>query len=186
MNLFYILIICITLDAFLFMMEKGASVRKINLIYCIRHSTIFAGISTLMFLLGKGLGLIVFSKQLVRFHACISVIILLSISLFVFIKALKRKDFIERLDLDFNCKESAKKALITSIDTCLIGVYSIILKNPLFLQMGSVFIITFILIFIAIYIGYTQGALYQKVLSYITATIYFIIACIQLIGIVMR
>ena len=106
---FLILFICITLDAFVYMLEKGATIRKINLFYCFKHSFIFAIINVFMFLIGKGLGQIIFTNNLFRFHSFVSLIILLSISFFTFALTAKKKDFVEKLDLSFNIKIVSNK-----------------------------------------------------------------------------
>ena len=181
---FLILFICITLDAFVYMLEKGATIRKINLFYCFKHSFIFAIINVFMFLIGKGLGQIIFTNNLFRFHSFISLIILLSISFFTFALTAKKKDFVEKLDLSFNIKNSIKQAFITSLDTCLLGVYFAVLQTSIPLILICIFLITLVMILSALYIGYTQGAAYQKIIGYLTSIIYFIFAMIHLLGLI--
>lgn len=182
---FLILFICITLDAFVYMLEKGATIRKINLLYCFKHSFIFALINVFMFLIGKGLGYVIFAKNLLRFHSFVSLIILLSISFFTFALTTKKKDFVEKLDLSFNIKNSIKQAFITSIDTCLLGVYFAVLQVSVPIILIIIFIITLIMILSALYIGYTHGAAYQKIIGYITSVIYFIFAMIHLFTLIL-
>lgn len=181
---FLILFICINLDAFVYMLEKGATIRKINLFYCFKHSLIFAVINVFMFLVGKGFGQIVFTKNLFGLHSFISLIILLSISFSTFAITSKKKEFVEKLDLSFNIKNSIKQAFITSIDTCLLGVYFAVFQTSFPLILLSVFLITLVMIYSALYIGYTHGAAYQKVIGYITSIIYFIFAIIHLLSLI--
>lgn len=181
---FLILFICITLDAFVYMLEKGATIRKINLFYCFKHSFLFAVINVFMFLIGKGLGQIIFTNNLFRFHSFVSLIILLSISFLTLLSTTKKKDFVEKLDLSFNIKNSIKQAFITSLDTCLLGVYFAVLQTSIPVILLCIFIITLIMIFSALYIGYTQGAAYQKIIGYLTSIIYFIFAMIHLLGLI--
>ena len=177
---FLILFICITLDAFIYMLEKGATTKKINIFECFKHSLIYAIINGLMFLVGNEIGQILFNKGFIVLHSVIAFIILLSISCFTFASTAKRKKFEEKLDLNFNIKNSMKYAFITSIDTCLLGFYFSILQVPIILVLLIIFVITMIGIFSALYIGYTQGAAYQKNIGYLTSIIYFIFTMIHL------
>lgn len=179
---FLILFIFITLDAFVYMMEKGATIRKIDLFYCFKHSLIFAFINSIMFLIGKGFGYIVFTNNLFRFHSFISLIILLGISFSTFAITAKKKEFVERLDLSFNIKSSFKHAFITSFDTCLIGVYFFGLQYSFPIIVLCIFLITLVMIFSALYIGYTHGAAYQKIIGYFTSIIYLFFALVHLIS----
>ena len=181
---FLILFICITLDAFVYMLEKGATIRKINLFYCFKHSLIFAIINTLMFILGKSFGHIIFTNNLFRFHSIASLIILLSISFFTFASTIKKKDFVEKLDLSFNIKNSIQQAFITSLDTCLLGVYFAVFQTSIPLILICIFLITLVMIYSALYIGYTQGAAYQKIIGYLTSIIYFVFAMIHLFSLI--
>ena len=177
---FIILFIFITLDAFIYMMEKGATIRNLNLKTCLINSFIFASINTIIYLLGNRLSYIVFSKTiLLNFYQRISVIILMGISILILVKTINKKTFVEKLDLDFTHKEIIKRALYTSVDTFLISITASMLHQSIFLQIGIVFGITFLLIFVAQYIGYTRGAAYQKMIGYSAATGYFLIALFQ-------
>ena len=180
MIIFILLFIFVTLDAFIYMMEKGATTRNMNLKFVLKHSGIFAGINTGAYLLANRLSATIFSIPfLFQFHQKISLIVLVSIGILLLIKTSKRKTFEEKLDLDFNSKTSAKKALITSIDTLLVGVYSAFLPTSIYLQALSVLSITFVMIYVALRIGYTHGAAYQKVIGYLSAAAYLFLAALQ-------
>lgn len=95
------------------------------------------------------------------------------------VKTSYKKRFEEKLDLNFNTKTSAKRALITSIDTLLVGVYSSVLPVNIFFQSFGAFIITFGMIHTALNIGYKHGAAFQKVIGYTAAGAYLFMAAIQ-------
>ncbi|MGN1344677.1 MAG: manganese efflux pump [Traorella sp.] len=177
---FIILFICITLDAFIYMMEKGATIRNLNLKTCLSDSLIFASINTFVYLVANRISYTIFSKTiLLKFYQRISVIILVTISVLILVKTINKKTFVEKLNLDVNYKESIKQALITSIDTLLIGITASMLSHSIYIQLVLAFLITFILVFAALYIGYTRGAAYQKIIGYSAATGYLIVAILQ-------
>ena len=92
---------------------------------------------------------------------------------------MKRKRFEEKLNLNFNYKTSAKRALITSIDTFLIGINASALPYSIFLQSGLAFIITFGMVYAALRVGYTHGAAYQRTIGYTAVAAYLLMAALQ-------
>ena len=97
----------------------------------------------------------------------------------ILVKTMKRKRFEEKLDLDFNYGTSAKRALITSIDTFLIGINASMLTSPFLLQIGFAFIITYGMVYLALRIGYKCGAAYQRTIGYTAVTAYLLMAALQ-------
>ena len=180
MIIFILLFICVTLDAFIYMMEKGATTRNMNLQFALKHSAIFAFINTAVYLTANRFSATIFSIPfLFEFHQRISLVVLVGIGILLLVKTAKRKNFEEKLDLEFNSKTSVKKALITSIDTLLVGVYSAFLPTSIYLQAFSALSITFIMVYSALRIGYTHGAAYQKIIGYGAAAAYLLMAALQ-------
>lgn len=180
MILFLVLFICVTLDAFIYMMEKGASIRNLNQKFLLKHCLIFASINTLVYLLSNRLSYIIFKIPfLTELHQKISLLFLISVGVLFMIKTSYKKKFEEKLDLDFNTKTSAKKACITSIDTLLVGIYSSILPVNIYFQAFGAFIITYLMIYVALNIGYKHGAAYQKIIGYTAGGAYLFMAALQ-------
>ena len=177
---FLILFICVTLDAFVYMMEKGASIRNLNQKFLLKHCLIFASINTIVYLFANRISYLIFSiPAVLQFHQRISLLFLISVGVLLMVKTSYKKRFEEKLDLNFNTKTSAKRALITSIDTLLVGVYSSVLPVNIFFQSFGAFIITFGMIHTALNIGYKHGAAFQKVIGYTAAGAYLFMAAIQ-------
>lgn len=177
---FLILFICVTLDAFIYMMEKGASIRNLNQKFLLKHCSIFAAINAVTYLVANRISYLIFSIPVVlQFHQRISLLFLISVGVLLMVKTSYKKRFEEKLDLDFNSKTSAKRALITSIDTLLVGIYSSVLPVNIFFQAFAAFIITFIMIYMALNIGYKHGAAYQKIIGYTAAGAYLFMAALQ-------
>ena len=186
MILFFILFICVTLDAFIYMMEKGATIRNLNQKFVLKHCFIFSSINAIVYLVSNRFSYIIFSiPAVLQFHQRISLLFLISVGVLLMIKTSYKKRFEEKLDLDFNSKTSAKKALITSIDTLLVGIYSSILPVNIYFQAFAAFIITFLMIHTALNIGYKHGAAYQKIIGYTAGGAYLFLAALQALQIIM-
>ena len=99
----------------------------------------------------------------------------------ILVKTTYKKRFEEKLDLDFNTKKSAKIALISSVDASLVGVYSSVLPVNIFFQIFGLFGVTYLMVNIALNVGYNHGASYQKVIGYTAGGIYLFLACLLLI-----
>ena len=185
MILFFILFICVTLDAFIYMMEKGATIRNLNQKFVLKHCFIFSSINAIVYLVSNRFSYIIFSiPAVLQFHQR-SLLFLISVGVLLMIKTSYKKRFEEKLDLDFNSKTSAKKALITSIDTLLVGIYSSILPVNIYFQAFAAFIITFLMIHTALNIGYKHGAAYQKIIGYTAGGAYLFLAALQALQIIM-
>lgn len=179
--IFLILFICVTLDAFIYMMEKGASIRDLNQKFLLKHCSIFALINTSVYLFANRISYIIFKiPVLLEWHQRISLLFLVSVGIVFMVKTSYHKRFEEKLDLSFNAKASAKKALITSIDTLLLGIYASVLPTNIYLQAIGAFIITFVMVHMALNIGYKHGSAFvaSKIVGYTAGGIYLLMAVI--------
>lgn len=163
-NVFIILII-LSLDCFVVVMEKGAVMPYLSWKKIIQYSTLFGIVSLIMFLLGFFVGgLFTFSifRQINRM--ILAMLFILMGSHFLY-NAFSRGEFIERLDKNIDLKHMARLALTAStasIDLFLLGVsihiVGVDIKNMAILTT----LVTFLFVFIGLKIGQMFGVKYQK------------------------
>ena len=177
---FIVMMIAVSCDAFVFMLEKGATMRNLKTKEVMLHSLIFAVTSVVMLSIGDGLGsLFHLSSQFINVHKYVSVFVMLGIGVSIGFITFKRRNFVERLNPDYGYKDSFKRALLTSIDVLFMGVSISVFK--IFFPYVSLisFLTTFVIVLLALYIGYYKGAAFQKTIGYACALTYFVIAYIQ-------
>lgn len=160
-NVFIILII-LSLDCFVVVMEKGAVMPYLSWKKIIQYSTLFGIVSLMMFLLGFFVGgLFTFSifRQINRM--ILAMLFILMGSHFLY-NAFSRGEFIERLDKNIDLKHMARLALTASIDLFLLGVsihiVGVDIKNMAILTT----LVTFLFVFIGLKIGQMFCVKYQK------------------------
>ena len=175
-----VLMLAITCDSLVFMLEKGASLRELKPKTALLHSLIFAFTSLVMLNLGNGLGHLIALSDFIKVYKLIIVFVLFGISILIAVNTFKKKNFEERLDLNFKYQVSLRQAICSSIDVFLMGVSISYLGIPIYKISLLSFIITFIVVYCAIYVGYYRGAAYQKIIGFICALTYFLIANYQL------
>lgn len=181
MGWFYILIIFVSLDAFILMMEKGATTYKINLKNSLYHSALFSLINTSMYFVGAILAVIILKERLIQINRMIAFVIFIFIGTRLLLKAAGKRSFVERLDDQFNMHKTCKIAFFCGIDCFLIGFGAFYLDIDFLVQIVSVFVITLLMVYIALMTGYYQGAAFQKAIYLISAFIYLTLAFIQMI-----
>ena len=173
---FIILIFNISLDVFVMMMEKGATVLKLESKKVMLHSLIFSVIDTSLFMLGHIISLQLFADNFQRSNRILLTIIFLIIGLKIILETLRKLPFEEKLDMNFTYSVSVKKAFLSGVDCFLIGFGKFYIGFSFFQQSFIVFLLTFLVAFIAMYIGYHQGASYQKGLRYYCGLAYIALA----------
>lgn len=174
-----IFIICVSLDVFVLMMEKGATNTSINFKRAIGHGLIFAACSTILFFLGNYLANYIFDNTMIRINKFIAVVVFFYISIKLFLAAAKQHNYIERLTNDLTYHESLKNAIITGIDCFLIGISTSYMNIPIISQCLLIFVVTLLTVYIALIVGYKYGAYYQKAICYISGIIYSLFSLIQ-------
>lgn len=174
-----IFIICVSLDVFVLMMEKGATNTSINFKKAIGHGLIFASCSTILFFLGDYLAVYIFKQTLLTINKYIAVVVFFYISIKLFMAAAKPHNYIERLTNDLNYHESFRNAILTGIDCFLIGFSTSYMNIPIISQCLLIFVVTLLTVCIALIVGYKYGASYQKTICYISGIIYSLFSLIQ-------
>lgn len=173
-----LLIIAISSDAFICMLEKGATFTqssfKKKYIYCL----IFMIVSILMLSIGFIIGNSIYNPKLNLLHQFNIFLISIIIALLLAINTFNRKKFQEHRNSTLSYKECIKIAILSCLDICLMGVTLSTYSFPLIVLLTS--IITFFIILLAVTIGYYYGANFQKIIGTCASIIYFIIANYQL------
>lgn len=182
--IFAILILNISLDAFVMMMEKGATILILNLKKGLTHSIIFSVINTCLFILGHLIAAQIFTTQWIQINQAILIIIFLMIGLRIIVRTFRNEPFEEKLDIHFNHLESIKKATLSGIDCLLMGFGCYYIDISIIYQSLVVFIMTFLVVFGALYTGYRQGAAYQRGLHYFCGTVYIVLAVVMILRLV--
>lgn len=156
----------LSLDGFVVIMRKGAQLVNCSLKKKLEYAFIYAIVNVLMLLGGYGIchlvGSLIPDGKLEITIACL---IMLCFGVILMTKAFKNKEFVEKVDKEFDEKKLIRLSLYTSIDTLFVG------GGFAFLAVGSVsftgicFLISLISSFIALEIGYTYGVRYQRLVG---------------------
>lgn len=178
MLLFIFVIICISLDVFVLMMEKGATSLQVTLKKAFLHGFVFSVITSLLYILGCLFTKLIFTDSFVLFNKVLAIILLDIIAIRIIWKTRNSSPFEEKLDLSFNIKKNIHMAFFTGLDCFLIAIICSYLNSNFYIQSLFVFFITLATVVIGEYTGYYCGASYQKNVRYLSAFIYFIIAFI--------
>lgn len=181
---FAVLIFNISLDAFIMMMEKGATILKLDLTKAIKNSSFFAIMNTLLFIIGHNVASQIFTDHLKKVNQVLLIMIFLIIGIWMIMNTFQKAPFEEKLDIHFNTLESFKIATLSGIDCLFMGFGCYYINISIVYQYLIVFMMTFIVVFGALYIGYYQGASYQKGLHYLCGSIYIVLAMILILGLI--
>lgn len=163
-----LILIGLTLDSAIVMLNKGAQLNKLTVKNTLAYSLLFAIISLVIYSLGFGffelVGQYVFSKKMQIF---VSVAIVLCTGINIITKSVLKKPFHERVDRDFDWKDLMRIALATNIDSFFVGGAISLYGTPFLMTGIGLFIMTFIIILISLRVGYSLGAGYQKLIGII-------------------
>ena len=155
----------LSLDSFVIMMKKGATVRKLQTKDLLLYALIYSVADVFAVLVGYLVSFIfkdVLSGELEISIACL---IMFAIGVFLCVKSAKDCTFEEKLDKDFGYKQCFTMAAVTSLDTLFLGVGFSFLGLSMLRAVVLAFCVTFIAIVAAMKISYSQGARYQRVIG---------------------
>ena len=167
MGLLQAVFICLalSLDSFVLMMDKGATMRKLELKKAMLYSLVYSLAAEILLLTGYLISFVFTGFLTSKTKLCIAIILIFAIGIYIFFKSLKREESEERVDDSFNLKECFKLAIFTNIDTLCLGIGLSFSKIEIIVSVLMIFVISFIVILIAQYIGYTQGAKHTRILG---------------------
>lgn len=171
MLIFGILSICLSLDVFVCALEQGASIRNIRFSKTLVYGLTFALCSSGMFLLGHGMSTYIFGRPLATLNKYVAIFVFLILGNGMVIYSFKRGKFVERLQ-EFDTKQIIKLALIGGLDCFLVGVGCYYMNLPYLMESFVLFLIVLAGYMIHFYIGYYNGAGYQKVYYFLCGVVY--------------
>lgn len=149
----------LAMDAFAVSVCKGLSMKKMNWKKTIIIGTYFGAFQAIMPLIGYFLG-IGFQDKVTSIDHWIAFVLLLIIGINMIKEALAGEE--EGKNDNVNFKEMIVLAIATSIDALAIGITFAFLEINIFLAIGIIGIITFIISIIGVKIGNVFGNKYEK------------------------
>ena len=172
-NIFVILII-LSLDCFVVVMEKGAVMPFLSWKKIAQYSTLFGVVSLIMILLGFFVGGF-FTFYILREinRMILSMLFILIGSRFLY-NAFSRGEFIERLDKNIDLKRMCHLAFSTSVDWFILGASLRIVGLGIVKMAILTTLYTFLCVLIGLKIGQLFGAQYQKIVYCIAGTLLYI------------
>ena len=174
MLIFAILSICISLDVFVWMLERGATVQKASLKKVLVECLMVALCNVAMFMFGHWL-MHMSGSRIQRINKFVAILIFVILGNGMIVYGFKKKKFIERLK-KLSMKEIARFAFIGSLDCFLVGMGCYYLGLAYVYEIGILFLIVFFGSFIHYYIGYYRGAAFQTVYYCLCGAIYILMA----------
>lgn len=172
----------LSLDSFVAMMQKGASLKELPLKKTLIYTFLFTLIHTAALAFGYLLSH-VFEGLLPdgKVQMSIAGLLCFSVGNYILIRTLLQKAFVEKLDRHFDVKSLARLAVFTSVTTVIVGAGLCLFGVDMFQALWRAFVVSFLAVAIALNIGYSKGAGYQKVLG-ITGSILMIVFSIWLLA----
>lgn len=177
---FIILIICTSLDCFVFAIEKGATTNELTIKKSLKHAMVFGLTNMLMIFIGYTIADIFFSEKLININRYVACIVLVFLGLLFLLKPFFSDEFVERLDLNFNCMDSFQTALVLGIDTLLVGLCFYYLNIPIINQLIIVFCFSFVAVNVGFFLGYYLGAAHQGKIYSICGILSLFVAFVQM------
>jgi putative Mn2+ efflux pump MntP len=169
-----ILFIALSLDNYLVINRKGATIRNLNFKNTLLYSFVFTIANALVLVLAF------FSSNLFEYllpanlDFFINIALLVILGFFYIYKAINYAEFEEILDKDFSFKKCVELAFITSVDTFLVGIVLALLDVNFTLVLANSAFYTFVASILGLRIGYSMGVKLPRVLQGIAGGMYII------------
>lgn len=155
----------LSLDVFVVMMNKGATVRGLSLKNSIVYALIFSCVAMVAFLAGYGLSNIFRDNMSSTVQISAACLIIFAIGLFLAVHSYARKEVEEKLDPDFNYRNCLKLAFYANIDTFFLAVGLFFLGISLWSGVLLAFLMTFATVLVALRIGYVYGSAHTRIVG---------------------
>lgn len=153
----------LSMDAFAVATCRGLEMKKFNYKHALVIAVFFGGFQALMPIIGWGLG-VAFSKYITEIDHWIAFALLALLGLKMIYEAFKKEDPTKE-----SCESKLKigqlliMAIATSIDALVVGITIALVEANIWISIGIIGAITFILSFIGVAIGHKVGAKLKKV-----------------------
>ena len=152
----------LSLDSFVIMMNKGATVRDLTMKKSVIYALIHVFTNLLAVLLGYGISSLLKGIMPARIQIFTACLIIFGMGVFLATRAWKYRDAEEKLDRDFDWQRCLYLAAGTSIDTLFLGGGFSFCGLPLSQSLLLAGAVTFISILAALRIGYRFGSGYSR------------------------
>lgn len=160
-----LLFIGLSLDSFVVMMNKAATLRNLTFRKSLLFSLIFSLMNAVAVLCGYGLSSIFMRMKNDRVEMAVACLIVFAIGIFLTTRSYRLKDIEEKCDPDFGYRECFRLAAGTSIDTLFLATSFSFLDISLSAGLCYAFLVTFVTILVALYVGYSLGSRYSRTLG---------------------
>lgn len=169
----FVLLCMACLDSFVVMMERGSSMREMRIVKGGCYALIFAAVNAVMMFLGMNLSQLVVHTRMLQGGRVMSAMVFVMLGTFLLLKAVSYKHFEERLDLAFSYRKGLIQAVFNGIDAMMLGIALGLLGVMAWSTCAVMFVLTFIAIHTALWIGYYRGAACQRGMMFLSCLAYY-------------
>ncbi|MBQ9327110.1 MAG: manganese efflux pump [Solobacterium sp.] len=167
MKLIHVLLLFLSfsLDGFVVMLIKGASLRELTLRKSIIYSLLCAAVSGLSVIVGYLLSVIFRELMIRRTEILTACMIVFALGIYIITRSFFSRKAEEKLDRDFNEINCLRLAVRSSVPTLLIGSGCFLIGISLSIGVITMMSITFICTLAALQVGYHQGPILARVVG---------------------
>lgn len=163
---FILILIGLYLDGFVYMMQTGATVKDMKSWARCVCALIYTLVASGMAMIGYGTAYLFKGFLDVRSEMLVASLIIFVSGMRMFWQGLLGKNnYVEKLDRNFSMKKFFWTAVSTNIDTLAIGAAFSFMGSGALTALVLFLVFGFIVIYIALTIGYNLGASYQREFS---------------------
>lgn len=155
----------VSLDAAVYMMRVGATVRSLTWKKRLSYSLIYTFVTFLAVVLAYGIAVQLDDTPFAGMKFMCAGIIILCMGIILVMKGFQRHDFEEKLDRTFSAKRMLKIAVITNLDMVVSCMSFAFIGTSFPMMVITACAMSFIITLAFLTIGYTSGAPYQKAVS---------------------
>lgn len=155
----------VSLDAAVYMMRVGATVRSLTWKKRLSYSLIYTGVTFLAVVLAYGIALLLDDTPFAGMKFLCAGIIILCMGIILVMKGFQRHTFEEKLDRTFSAKRMLKIAVITNLDMVVSCMSFAFIGISFPLMAVTACAMSFVITFAFLSVGYTSGAPHQKEVS---------------------
>lgn len=162
------ILIGLSLDSAVVMMNKGAQLTSLNYGKTIWYALIYAAVSFVVFSLGFGLATVLDPYAFTaRTQSFMAVLVVMCIGVWIVTRSFNRGEIEERADRDFCVKTLIRIAAVTNIDTFIVGGCVSFYGMSFFMPALNLAGVTFLVVLASLRAGYSLGAGHQKIIGII-------------------
>lgn len=174
----YLIFLGLCLDGFIVMMKKGATIKDLSFAKMLIYSLIFSVVSILAVILGYMCATIFVNTPIKNLNELASVLVLFGLGIIFVARALFNQGFLETLDNSFTLSKCWSLALLSNIDTLLVGFSLSLIDVNILLQIILSLIFSFISVFTSLKIGYTYGLRFSRFIQTVGGVILTILSVV--------